>query len=105
MIISGLIINTSPGKLDQVQKEIAIYDGVEVSSIIDEESILIAIRCSSEEEKYLISKKIEKLEDVLGMNLVHEYFENLCGKYWKYPQEIVPTVVISTRLDSWEAGE
>ena len=94
MIISGLIINTSPHKLDQVQKEIAIYEGVEVSSIIDEERILIAVRSSSEEEKYLISKKIEELEGVLGMNFVYEYFKNLCHKYWKYPQKIVPTVVI-----------
>ena len=95
MIISGLMINTAPGKLDQVRKEIAIYAGVEVSSIIDEERILIAVCCSSEEEKHLISKKIEKLEGVLGMNFVYDYFKNLCDRYWEYPQKIVPTVVIS----------
>jgi nitrate reductase NapAB chaperone NapD len=97
MIISGLIINSSPGKLNQVQKEITIYDGVEVSSIIDEERILIAVHSSSEEEKYLISKKIENIEGVLGINFVYEYFKNLCHKYWEYPQKIVPTVVISRR--------
>ena len=97
MIISGLMINTAPGKLDQVRNKIAIYDGVEVSSIVDEERMLIVIRCSSEEEKYQISKKIEKLDDVRGMNFVYDYFKNLCDRYWLCPPIIVPTVVISRR--------
>ena len=96
MIISSLMMNTSPGKLDQVQKEIATYGGVEISSIINEEKIQILVSCSSLEEKDLILKKIEKLEGVLGMNFVYEYFEKLCDRYWENPQKIVPMSITMT---------
>lgn len=96
MIISSLMMNTSPGKLDQVQKEIATYGGVEISSIINDEKIQILVSCSSEEEKDLILKKIEKLDGVLGMNFVYEYFEKLCDRYWENPQKIVPMSITMT---------
>lgn len=92
-----------PGALDQVQAEIALHDGVEVSSIIDDERMMVVVRCLTEEEKKIIFKKIETVEHVRGMHSVYDCFKNLCDQNWKNPKKILTPMVMQW-INAYEAG-
>lgn len=75
MVVSGLLINTLPKKLEQVKKGLSAIKGLEIQGIIDDYKIVAVIESKAIEDEVTISKEIEKMDGVLEVNLVYHHFE------------------------------
>ncbi len=76
MVVSGLLINTVPEKLEQVKKELGAINGLEIHSIIDDYKIVVVVESETVEDEIAISGKIAKMDGVLGINLAYHHFED-----------------------------
>jgi len=73
---SGLLVNTRPEKLGQVQAEISALKNAEVSFIVDRSRLAIIIHAGSMEEKKNLLKAIENIDGVLSVNLTYDHFQD-----------------------------
>lgn len=75
MVGSGLLISTLPEKLEQVKNELSLIKGLEIHGIIDDYKIIVVIESETARDEITISKKIEKIDGVVGVNLVYRHFD------------------------------
>ena len=75
MVISGLLVNTVPEKMERIKKELSTIKGVEVNSVIDDYKIVVVVECGNVSEEVEISKQIAKMDGVLGVNLAYHHFD------------------------------
>ena len=50
MVISGILVNTLPEKLEQVQKKLCMIKGVEINSVVDGYKIIVIIESGTVED-------------------------------------------------------
>ncbi|MDH4027380.1 MAG: chaperone NapD [Nitrospirota bacterium] len=75
MVISGLLVNTVPEKMERIKNELSSMKGVEVNSVIDDYKIVVVVECGNVSEEVEISKQISKMDGVLGVNLAYHHFD------------------------------
>jgi nitrate reductase NapD len=75
MVVSGLLINTLPEKLEEVKKQLSTMTGVEINTIIDGYKIVAVVESKTIEEEISISKQIAKMDGVLSISLAYHHFE------------------------------
>ncbi len=75
MVVSGLLVNTLPEKLEQVKKNLGTMKGVEINSVVDNYKIVVIIESKTVEDEVAISKEIARMDGVLGINLAYHHFE------------------------------
>ncbi len=75
MVISGLLVNTLPEKLDQVKKELSGIRGVEINSVVDDYRIVVVMEAESVEREIAVSNHIAGMDGVLSVNLAYHNFE------------------------------
>ncbi len=74
MVVSGLLVNTAPDKLELVKSELLKIEGIEINSVLDDYKIVIAVESKDVESEAQISKKIADIDGVLGVNLAYHHF-------------------------------
>ena len=75
MVVSGLVLNTLPEKLEQVKKYLGTMKGVEINSVVDNYKIIVIIESKTVEDEVAVSKEIAAMDGVLGINLAYHHFE------------------------------
>ncbi|MBL7032059.1 MAG: chaperone NapD [Nitrospira sp.] len=74
MVVSGLLVDTEPDKLEQVKSELLKIEGIEISSVLDDHKIVIVVELEDVESEVQISKKIKNIEGVLGVNIAYHHY-------------------------------
>ena len=74
MVVSGLLVNTVPDKLEQVKGELLKIDGIEINSVLDDYKIVIVVESKNVESEAQVSKRITNIEGVLGVNIAYHHF-------------------------------
>lgn len=75
MVISGLLVNTLPEKLERVKEYLCTMKGVEVNSVVDDYRIIVIIEAKTVEDELAVSGEIAAIDGVLGINLAYHHFE------------------------------
>jgi len=75
MVISSLVVETTPGKLKEVSEALKEFEGVEVHN---EEGykIVITIEAESIDASYEIATAISQIPKVTAVNLIYANFED-----------------------------
>lgn len=73
---SGLLVNTVPDKMDQVEKNINALKKAEVSFALDESRLVTVVHAASMEEKKALVKAIECIDGVISVRLTYDHFEH-----------------------------
>lgn len=76
MVISGLILETVPGKALLAVKELQEKDGVEVHHIEEDYKIIITLETDTANQSYKIAETFKEIEGVLTTCLVYSNFED-----------------------------
>lgn len=74
MVVSGLLVDTEPDKLEQVKSELLKIEGIEINSVLDDHKIVIVVELEDVESEVQISKKIKNIEGVLGVNIAYHHY-------------------------------
>jgi nitrate reductase NapD len=74
MVISGLCINVLPARIEEVKQQLADIPQMEIHTVIDNYKIVVVIETGSIDEEIAISKRISRMEGVLGINLAYHHF-------------------------------
>jgi nitrate reductase NapD len=75
VVISSLLVETTPAQTAQVAREIAQRDGVEVHSTHGT-SIVVSIEAASINASYAIATALTATEGVTGVQLIYANFED-----------------------------
>jgi len=75
MVNSGLFVNTTPDKMEQVQKAIGTLKDVEINSVLNNSMLFIIVNALSMEEKKNILHEIKNIDGVASINLAYDHFE------------------------------
>lgn len=76
MVISGLILETVPGKALLAVKELEKKDGVEVHHVEEDYKIIITLETVTADQSYRIAETFKEIEVVLTVCLVYSNFED-----------------------------
>ena len=76
MVISALLVNIGPDRMEKVKAELLTIDGLKINSIIDDYKILVVLESENVEDEVEISKYIAKIDGVLGINLAYHHFDD-----------------------------
>ena len=76
MVVSALLVNIVPDKMEKVKSELLSIHGLSVNSIIDDYKIVIVVESDNVEDEVEISKYIAKIDGVLGINLAYHHFDD-----------------------------
>jgi nitrate reductase NapAB chaperone NapD len=76
MVVSGLLVNTVPEKLEQIKKELLNINGVEINSVIDDYKIVVVVESESVHNEVEVSKQIAKIDGVHKVNLAYHHFDD-----------------------------
>ncbi len=76
MVISALLVNMVPDKMEKVKTELLTVDGLKINSIIDDYKIVVVLESENVEDEVEISKYISKIDGVLGINLAYHHFDD-----------------------------
>ena len=74
MVVSGLLVNTAPEKLQKVKDELLSIEGVEINSVLDDHKLVVVVESRNVEDEAIISKRIEEMDGVLGINVAYHHF-------------------------------
>jgi nitrate reductase NapD len=74
MVVSGLLVNTAPDKLELVKNELLKIKGIEINSVLDDYKIVIVVESKNVESEAQVSKLITNIEGVLGVNIAYHHF-------------------------------
>lgn len=75
MVISGLYLETVPGKARIAAQELEKKNGVEVHHIEEDYKIVITLETDTADESYKIADTFKEIEGVLTTCLVYSNFE------------------------------
>jgi nitrate reductase NapD len=76
MVVSGLLVNTAPDKLELVKSELLKIEGIKINSVLDDYKIVIIVESKDVESESQISKKIADIDGVLRINLAYHHFND-----------------------------
>lgn len=76
MIISGLYVETVPGKAEDAAKELGKMKGVEIHHIEKNYKIVLTIEADSIDQSYQISDTFKQIKNILLVCLVYNHFED-----------------------------
>lgn len=76
MVISGLYLETVPGKAHTVAKELERKESVEVHHIEGDYKIVITIETETADESYKIADTFKEIDGILTTCLVYSHFED-----------------------------
>ncbi len=79
MVISGLLVNIDPGKLEQVKEGIQSIDGLSISDVI-KDRIVVILESETVEEEVAASKRIAMMSGVASVKVVYHHFETQSGE-------------------------
>jgi periplasmic nitrate reductase NapD len=74
MVISGLYIETVPGKADVAAEELGKIEGVEVHHIEKNHKIVLTIEAGTIDQSYKISDSFKQNPSILLVCLVYNHF-------------------------------
>lgn len=74
MVVSGLLVNTAPEKLEQVKDQLLSIEGVEINSVLDDQKLVVVVESRNDEDEAAVSKRIEEMEGVLSVNIAYHHF-------------------------------
>jgi len=74
MVVSGLLVNTAPDRLEQVKSELLIIEDIEINSVLDDHKIVVVVESKNLEGEVEVSKRIANIEGVLGVNIAYHHF-------------------------------
>lgn len=75
VVISGLYLETVPGKAIHAAKELEKKDGVEVHHIEEDYKIIITLETETADQSYRVADTFKEIEGVLTICLVYSNFE------------------------------
>lgn len=75
MVISGLYIETVPGRAHDAANSLGQINGVEIHHIEENHKIVLTIEADTVNESYQISDKFKQINGVLLVCLVYNHFE------------------------------
>ncbi|SEN24589.1 periplasmic nitrate reductase chaperone NapD [Mesobacillus persicus] len=75
MVISGLYIETVPGRAHGAANSVAQINGVEIHHIEENHKIVLTIEAETVDQSYQISDKFKHIDGVLMVCLVYNHFE------------------------------
>lgn len=76
MVISGIYIETIPGKAEQVAKQLEKKDGVEVHHIESDYKIVITLEAETTDKSYKTADTFKEIDGLLTICLVYSHFED-----------------------------
>jgi len=76
MVISALLVNIVPDRMEQVKAELLKIDGLKINSIIDDYKMVVVLESENVEDEVEISKYIAEIDGVLGINLAYHHFDD-----------------------------
>lgn len=75
MVISSLVVEAAPDKLDSAAKELAAIPGVEVHGVQDYK-IVVTLEAETSVESHDIAATFMDIDGVFGVNLIYFNFED-----------------------------
>ncbi|MDQ0156697.1 chaperone NapD [Robertmurraya andreesenii] len=75
MVISGLYLETVPGKAFLAAEELAKKEGVEVHHIEEDYKIVITLETETADQSYKIADSFKEIDGILTICLVYSNFE------------------------------
>ncbi|MGM0903204.1 MAG: chaperone NapD [Bacillota bacterium] len=75
MIISGLYVETVPGKAEDAAKELGKMKGVEIHHIEKNHKIVLTIEADTVDQSYKISDSFKLIPSILLVCLVYNHLE------------------------------
>lgn len=76
MIVSGLLINTRPEKLEQIKKELSTINRLKIQNTIDDYKLVVVIESETVEDGSAISREMVKMDGVISISLAYHHFED-----------------------------
>ena len=76
MVISALLVNVIPDKVEKVRAELSTIKGLQINSIIDDYKMVVLLESENVEDEVEISGYIAKMDGVLGINLAYHHFDD-----------------------------
>ncbi|WP_147534333.1 chaperone NapD [Bacillus marasmi] len=76
MVISGIYVETIPGKVEAAAKKLALIEGVEIHHLQDDYKIVLTLEAGSVDQSYQTAETFKDVEGVLGICLVYTHFED-----------------------------
>jgi nitrate reductase NapAB chaperone NapD len=75
MVISGIVIDILPKKLEHVKKELSGIRGLEIQGIIDDYKIIAVIVSEAVKDEIRISNEIAKIDGVVDINFIYHHLD------------------------------
>jgi periplasmic nitrate reductase NapD len=75
MVISGLYVETVPGKAENAAEELGKINGVEIHHIEKNHKIVLTIEAETIDQSYGISDTFKQIPSILLVCLVYNHFE------------------------------
>lgn len=76
MVISGIYIETIPGKARAAAEQLALLNGVEIHHIHEDKKIILTIETDTVDQSYRTAEKFKDIDGVLTICLVYTNFED-----------------------------
>jgi nitrate reductase NapD len=76
MVVSGLLVNVTPDSLENVKSELQKVEGIQINSVLDDHRIVVVVSSKNVGDEEEVSKKIKKIEGVVGINLAYHHFDD-----------------------------
>lgn len=76
MIVSGLLVNTLPEKLEQVKKELSTINRLKIQNTIDDYKLVVVIESETVENVNAISREMVKMDGVISISLAYHHFDD-----------------------------
>jgi periplasmic nitrate reductase NapD len=76
MVISGLYVETTLGKAQQVAEELVKIKGVEVHHVHEEVKVILTLETETVDQSYRIAETFKEITDVRAICLVYTNFED-----------------------------
>lgn len=75
MVISGIYVDTVPGRAKDVAENLALLPGVEIHHIHENQRVIMTLEADSLDESYKIADLFKEIAGVLGICLAYTNFE------------------------------
>lgn len=74
MVVSGLLVDIAPDKLEQVKTELLKIKGIEITSVPLDHKIVVVVELETLKDQVELSKSIMNIEGVRGVNIAYHHF-------------------------------
>ncbi len=75
MVVSALLVNTFPEKLEKLKVDILQIHGTDISNVIDNQVIVVIVDSKIAQREAEVSKLISNMEGVLGINVAYHHYD------------------------------